>query len=77
MARWAVPGKITGAVTLNNSATIDGGTVGTVGTLSTGALTLNNTSILRVDMTGNPTPTADQISVTGAVNSKRRLPYLS
>ena len=60
-------GKVTGAVTLNNSATIDGGTVGTVGTLSTGALTLNNTSILRVDMTGNPTPTADQISVTGAV----------
>jgi autotransporter-associated beta strand protein len=57
-------GKITGSVTLNNSSTIDGGTVGTVGTLSTGALTLNNTSILRVDMTST---TADQIRVTGAV----------
>jgi autotransporter-associated beta strand protein len=57
-------GKITGSVTLNNSAVITGATVGTVGTLNTGALTLNNTSILSVDMTST---TADQINVTGAV----------
>jgi fibronectin-binding autotransporter adhesin len=59
-------GKITGSVTLNNSAKINGGgTVGAIGTLTTGALTLNNTSILSVDMTST---TADKISVIGGVS---------
>ena len=60
-------GTISGAVNVSASgAKINGGgTAGAVGTLATGALTLSSSSMLSVDMTAT---TADQISVTGAVN---------
>jgi autotransporter-associated beta strand repeat len=60
-------GTITGAVNVSASgAKINaGGTAGAVGTLATGALTLSSASVMSVDMTST---TADQISVTGAVN---------
>jgi fibronectin-binding autotransporter adhesin len=60
-------GTISGAVTLNNSAKINaGGTAGAIGTLTTGALTLNNTSILSVDMTSG-SGNADKVIVNGNV----------
>jgi autotransporter-associated beta strand protein len=60
-------GTISGTVTLNNSATINGGaTSGAIGTLTTGALTLNNTSILSVDMTS--APSSDTIRVIGGIS---------
>jgi autotransporter-associated beta strand protein len=68
-------GKITGAVsvTASGAAINAGATSGAVGTLninngSLTALTMTSTSKFIVDMTGNPTPTADQLNITGLVN---------
>jgi fibronectin-binding autotransporter adhesin len=55
-------GIITGSVT--NNGTITGGTDGAVGTLATGAITLNSGSTLKVDMDG---ATTDLLASTGAV----------
>jgi fibronectin-binding autotransporter adhesin len=66
-------GTITGAVTLNNSAVLNpgpsgaNGTAASVGTLSTGALTLAGTNIFHVDAFGTLATQWDQLNVTGGV----------
>jgi autotransporter-like protein len=68
-------GIITGAVTATGSTAVinPGATAGAIGTLSTGALTMNTSSVFSVDMTAT---TADQINVTGTVSLLATLPLL-